>query len=96
MLEKNLDQKFVFKKKLEHFSERKKPKRLSSKKYQPNPIENPLGKHQNDDKLALSRISDGAERATGASHQECDVNNVSSVCEPFRAIREPEISKIGI
>ena len=89
---KNLDQTFILEKVRAFFWEKKR-KRLKSQKYQPNPIENPLGeviliskgKHQNNDKIALSRSSDGAERATGAwTHQKWAVNNVSGVCEPCK------------
>ena len=78
MLEKNIDQKFGFKKKLEHFSEKKKDQKVChlkninqillkipwGKSFNLTLISK--GKHQNNDKIALSRSSDGAERATGA------------------------------
>ena len=72
-------------------------------KYQPNPIENPLGEILQSDldqqgentKIDLSRGSDGTERATGAwTHQKWAVNNVSGICGSCGATREPKIWKI--
>ena len=54
MQKKNLDQKFILEKKLEHFSEKKVGHLETSTKSQPNPIENPLGKSFN-----LTLISKG-------------------------------------